>query len=155
MPSRYNLPHIDIARLATEQDYSGEGSFGDPASRERAEHGRRLQSELDAALAMADQTRPIDDRLPPVTGTHIEVELRRGTDPEVLNLKRGGIRAGASKVADNSDRRTIALYVPDQARPALEAILSDYLTGEISDRTGNPPQSGKVEAIEAFRQAST
>jgi len=152
MPSRYNLPHIDIARFAAEQDYSSEGAFGDPAARDRAEHGRRLQSELDAALAMADQTRPIDDRLPPITGSRIEVELRRGTDPEVLNLKTQGIRSGASKFTDNSDRRTIALYVPDEARPALAAILNDYLTGELSPQTGNPPQSGKVDAIEQFRQ---
>lgn len=151
MPSRYNLPHIDIARFASEHDYSGDGAFGDPAARDRAEHGRRLQGELEAALAMADQTRPTDDRLPPVTGTHIEVELRRGTDPEVLNLKTQGIRAGASKFTASNDR-TIALYVPDEARPALADILNDYLTGEVSDKTGNPPQSGKVEAIEAFRQ---
>jgi hypothetical protein len=152
MPSRYNLPHIDIARFASEHDYSGDGAFGDPAARDRAEHGRRLQGELDAALAMADQARPTDDRLPPITGARIEVELRRGTDPEVLNLKREGIRAGASKFAANSDRRTIALYVPDEARPAFTAILNDYLTGEVSQQTGNPPQSGKVEAIEEFRQ---
>jgi len=120
MPSRYNLPHIDIARFASEYDYSGDGGFGDPAARDRAEHGRRLQGELDAALAMADHTRPTDDRLPPATGTRIEVELRRGTDPEVLNLKTQGIRAGASKFTANNDR-TIALYVPDQARPALAA----------------------------------
>ena len=151
MASRYNLPHIDIARFASENDYSGDGAFGDPAARDRAEHGRRLQGELDAALAMAEQTRPKDDRLPPITGSRIEVELRRGTDPEVLNLKTQGIRAGASKFTANNNR-TIVLYVPDEARPALAAILNDYLTGEVSDRTGNPPQSGKVEAIEAFRQ---
>lgn len=151
MPSRYNLPHIDIARFASEHDYSGDGAFGDAAARDRVEHGRRLQAELDAALAMADRTRPTDDRLPPVIGTRIEVELRRGTDPEVLNLKTQGIRAGASKFAANNDR-TIALYVPDEARPALAAILNDYLTGDVSDITGNPPQSSKVEAIEAFRQ---
>jgi hypothetical protein len=151
MPSRYNLPHIDIARFSAEQDYSSEGSGGDPAARDRAEHGRRLQGELDAALAMADQIRPTDARLPPITGARIEVELRRGTDPEVLNLKREGIRAGGSKFTANNDR-TIALFVPDEARPALAAILTDYLTGEVSDKTGNPPQSGKVEAIEAFRQ---
>lgn len=151
MPSRYNLPHIDIAQFAIEHDYSGDGAFGDPAARDRAEHGRRLQGELTAALAMADQNRPSDDRLPPVTGTRIQVELRRGTDPEVLNLKKERIRAGASKFTANNDR-TITLYVPDEARPALAAILNDYLTGQVSEQTGNPPQSGKVEAIEAFRQ---
>lgn len=151
MPSRYNLPHIDIAEFATPQDYSSEGSPGNPAARERQEHGRRLQAELAAALAMADQSRPSDERLPPVTGTRIEVELRRGTDPEVLNLKTQGIRAGASKFTA-SNQRTISLFVPDEARPALDAILNDYLTGPVSETTGNPPQSAKVDAIEAFRQ---
>jgi hypothetical protein len=150
MPSRYNLPHIDIGRFAAEQDYAGEGSGGDPGARERAEHGRRLQDELTASLALADQTRPQDDRLPPITGTRIEVELRRGTDPEVLNLKRAGIRAGASKYNEENDQRTIALYVPDEARPVLEAILDDYLNGSLL-KSGKPPKT-KVEAIEEFRQ---
>ena len=151
MPSRYNLPHIDIAPFASSNEYTGEGGFGNPAVRERAAHGQRLQAELNAALAMADQARPTDQRLPPITGTHIEVELRRGTDPEVLNLKTEGIRSGASKIAANNDR-TISLYVPDAARPALTAILNDYLNGQVSEQTGRPPQSAKVEAIEAFRQ---
>lgn len=151
MPSRFNLPHIDIGQFSEERDYTSEGSFGDPAARDRAEHGRRLQGELTAALALADQTRPQDDRLPPITGSRIEVELRRGTDPEVLNLKREGIRAGASKYDTDNGRRTISLYVPDEARPALEAILNDYLSGDLL-ASGKPPQSAKVEAIEEFRQ---
>lgn len=150
MPSRYNLPHIDIGRFAAAQDYASEGSGGDPGARDRAEHGRRLQGELTASLELADQTRPQDDRLPAVTGTRIEVELRRGTDPEVLNLKREGIRAGASKYNEQNDRRTIALYVPDEARPVLEAILDDYLNGPLL-KSGKPPKT-KVEAVEEFRQ---
>ncbi|MGY3077073.1 hypothetical protein ACVWZZ_003444 [Bradyrhizobium sp. LM6.10] len=149
MPSRYNLPHIDIGRFAAEQDYMGEGAFGDPPARDREAHGRRLQGELTAALGLADQIRPQDDRLPPVTGTRIEVELRRGTDPEVLNLKGEGIRAGATKYNPGNDRRAIALYVPDDARPALEAVLGDYLGPLLA--SGNPRQA-KVEAIEEFRQ---
>jgi hypothetical protein len=78
MPSRYDLPHIDIAGFASEHDYIGQGGYGNPVARERAEHGRRLKDELDAALLMADVARPSDARLDPVTGTLIEVELRRG-----------------------------------------------------------------------------
>ncbi|MCC8964410.1 S8 family peptidase [Bradyrhizobium sp. Pear76] len=152
MPSRFNLPHIDIGRFSAEQDYASEGTGGDPGAREREEHGRRLQGELAAALALADQTRPQDDRLPAVTGSRIEVELRRGTDPEVLNLKRDGIRAGASKYNADNGVRTIALYVPDEARSVLEAILDDYLNGELLKKSGKPPKSTKVEAIEEFRQ---
>ena len=152
MPSRYNLPHIDIAGFATAHDYVGQGSFGNPAARDRAEHGRRLQNELDAALAVADAARPSDARLEPVTGTLIEVELRKGSNPEVLNLKAEGIRAGAVKTTQTEDR-VIALYVPDHARPVLATILDEYLNGPVSKKTGNPPQSAKVDAIEAFRIA--
>jgi Subtilase family len=152
MPSRYNLPHISIARFASEHDYIGQGGYGNPVARERAEHGRRLQGELDAALAMADTARPSDARLEPATGTLIEVELRKGTDPEALNRKKEGIRAGAVKTTQMEDR-IVALYVPDHARPALDAILNEYLNGPVSKKTGNPPQSAKVNAIEAFRMA--
>lgn len=151
MPSRYNLPHIDIAEFSTAHDYTGEPAYGSSAPRIREEHGRRVKGELEAAFAAADQTRPADPRLEPPTGTLIEVTLLRGTDPEKLNLKKQGIRSGASKATPSEDR-TIALHVPDRARPALEAILSDYLTGPLSKK-GKPPRSSKVDPIEAFRVA--
>jgi hypothetical protein len=45
----------------------------------RAESRRgRLQGELDAALKLAEELRPKDDRLPAATTSIIEVELRRG-----------------------------------------------------------------------------
>lgn len=152
MPSRYNLPHIDIADFSAAQDYAGEPAFGSSAPRIRAEHGRRLKGELEAAFVAFDLIRPADPRLEPPTGALIEVTLRRGADPETLNLKKQGIRSGASKTTP-SDDRAIALHVPDHARSALAAILDDYLTGPVSKKTGNPPKSGKVEAIEAFRSA--
>lgn len=151
MASRYSLPHIDIAQFSDARDYTGEGAYVEKAARDRAEHGRKLRAELSAALASADQDRPDDDRLPATAGTRIEVELRRGTDPEVLNLKKQGIRAGASKYNATNGNRTIVLYVPDEARLVLDAILDDYLNGPLP-KSGKPPQSGKVEAIEEFRQ---
>jgi hypothetical protein len=42
--------------------------------------------------------------------------------------------------------------VPDHARPVLEQILSDYLTGQLTEK-GNPPNKVKVESIEAIRTA--
>lgn len=150
MPSRYNLPHIDIARFAATQDYVGEPGFGNPAVRVREEHGRRLQNELQASLDAAAQVRTADERLPAPTGSLIEVELRRGTEPDALDMKRQGIRAGATKTTLANDR-TITLYVPDHARAALETILNDYL-GQDTDG-GNPRNQAKVEAIEAFRMA--
>jgi len=101
---------------------------------------------------LADEARPIDERLPGAPGTFVEVELRSGTKPDVLDLKTEGLRSGAAKAGASGDR-TIALYVPDQARPALERILDDYLNGPLSARGSNPPNQKKVEAIEAFRAA--
>jgi hypothetical protein len=151
MPSRYNLPHIDITSFATTQDYAGEGAFNNSAVRIRDEHGRRIQNELRVAFAAADQTRPADPRLEAPTGTFVEVALRRGTPADSLDMKTEQIRAGATKSDDTE--RTIALYVPDHARPVLEQILSDYLTGPLTKIGRNPPNKGKVESIEAIRTA--
>ncbi|MFH1346486.1 MAG: peptidase S8 family protein, partial [Pseudomonadota bacterium] len=152
MASRFNLPHIDIAAFASTQDYAGSGAFGSSAVRIRDEHGRRIQNELRVALTAADQIRPTDERLEPPTGAYVEVELRRGTRADALDLKGEDIRAGATKTTEANDR-TIALYVPDHARPVLEQILDDYLNGPLSRKGKNPPNRSKVESIEAIRTA--
>jgi hypothetical protein len=150
MPPRYTLPHIDISAYADAQEYSGHSSFDGGAVRIRAEHGRRLQNELTAALNASQEARPTDQRLEQPPGSLVEVSLRRGTDPEKLNMKTEGVRAGAAKTTAANDR-VIALYVPDDARIALEAILSDYLEKDTDG--GNPRYKDRVEAIEAFRVA--
>jgi len=152
MPSRYNLPHIDIARFAESHEYLGEGAGGGGASvRIRAEHGRRLQNELEVTFQALDLERPADPRLLPPEGSYIEVELRRGTPGDALDLKNSDIQTGATK-ADENNVRTIALYVPDHARPVLTEIVNDYLNGDLT-RAGNPPNKAKVESIEAIRMA--
>ena len=151
MASRFSLPHIDISGFRSSSPYQGSGSPIDGAVRIRAEHGRRLQNELNAALAAADAERPADDRLPLATGTYLEVELQRGTKPDILARKREGIRPAAVKTNENNGR-TVALYVPDGARAALQEILADYTEGPLS-RRGNPPRDSTVGPIEAFRRA--
>ena len=150
MPSSYNLPHIDISALSSDHDYVGEQGFGSSAVRERDAHGKRLQNELQVAWQAADASRPGDVRLPPPTGSFVEVELRRSTPPDALDLKKQNIRGSAAKLSD-ANTRTIALYVPDHARPVLDQILSDYLTAHTKD--GNPKNQAKVESIEAIRRA--
>lgn len=152
MASRFTLPHIDIARFSTSQPYQGSSTGSGGSPRVRAEHGRRVQNELAAALALADQIRPTDERLGPPTGAFIEVELRSGTKPDALDQKREGIRSGAAKI-DQQNERTIALFVPDEARPVFQQIVDDYLNGPLTARGNNPPNKAKVEAIEAFRAA--
>ena len=74
MASRFTLPHIEITRFKSRQDYSGPSGGGSSAARTREEHGRRLQGELDAALKLAEELRPTDDRLPAATTSIIELD---------------------------------------------------------------------------------
>ncbi len=99
------------------------------------------QNELNASLALADQLRPVDGRLEPLQGTFIEVELRSGTKPDVLDQKTQSIRSGAVK-ADAQNDRTVALYVPDASRLVFQQILDDYLNGPLTERAQST-QSGK------------
>src|SRR5947208_7728099 len=100
MASRFTLPHIDISAFADAQQYSGESAFGSSAIRSREEHGRRIQNELTVALAAADAARPPDARLEPASSSIIEVELRKGTLADALDMKTEGIRAGAAREDD-------------------------------------------------------
>src|SRR5260370_10595279 len=152
MPSRFTLPHIDISARVATNDYAGDGTNNTGAVRIREEHGRRIQNELRVALEAAIQSRPTDDRLPAPEGAYLEVELRRGTPVDKVELKSEGIRAGAARITDGNTR-TIALYVPDHARPVLEQILDEYLNGELTERGRNPPNRDRVESIEAVRTA--
>jgi hypothetical protein len=104
MPSRFALPHIEITRFRSQQEYAGVPSGSSSAVRIREEHGRRLQGELDAALKLADELRSKDDRLPPTTTSIVEVELRRGTDPDRLDRKTAEIRSSAAKANERDDR---------------------------------------------------
>lgn len=150
MPSRYNLPHIDIAGYAESREYVGEGTGGgNGAVRIREEHGRRLQNELRATFQALDEEIP-DQRLPAPEGHYIEVELRRGVRADDLDMRKQKIRTGATKADANS--RTIALFVPTHARAVLDEIINDYLNTPIAE-TENPPNKTKVESIEAIRRA--
>ncbi len=137
MASRFSLPHIDIGPFAQSQTYSGSSSYSSSSIRIRAEHGRRIQNELNAALALADTLRPTDERLEPPTGSFVQVELRRGTKPDILDQKSTNMRSGATR-ADALNNRTVALYVPDHARPVLEQIVEDYLNGPLTPIARNP-----------------
>lgn len=152
MPSRYNLPHIDITARSSTQNYLGDSAFPRGTPRDRLEHGRRVQNELRVAVEAAARLRPADERLPPAPGIYLEVELDRGTPPDKLDLKKQGVRVGAAKV-DDANRRTISLYVPDHARPVIDQIIDEYLNGELTPKARQPKHKPRVEAIEAIRTA--
>lgn len=151
MATRFSLPHIDITPFISSQDYQGSGGGGGSGVRDRIAHGERVQREFAAAMEAADALKAIDGPLDPPTGTYLEVQLRAGTKADALDMKTEDIRSGAARIAENDDR-IVALYVPDDARESLQAILRDYLTGPPTEK-GNPPNKAKVEAIEAFRAA--
>ena len=150
MATRFSLPHIDISANYSSSAYTGEGSGRSTNVRIRDEHAARLQNELDAALAVVDQQRAADPRLPPAQGGYIEVELRRGSSPDILERRTLGLRPGAVK--DRQAARLVGLYIPDDAREAFAAILADYRSGPLTPK-GEPHHKSTVEPIEAFRRA--
>lgn len=155
MPENYDQRHLDISSRLIARPYQAPQEFkgGGSAPRLREAHAQRLQAELAAAFQSGDANRPTIDGVDPPGGVYLEVELRRGDKPEaVLERKSDGVRPGAVKSADNQNT-TIALFVPDDARPVLEEILADYRNGAVSAKTGDPPNKGRVEPIEAIRQA--
>jgi hypothetical protein len=85
----YILPHIDISARAITRDYQApqENVGGGAAPRIRAEHGAQLQAQLAAIFAQVDPGRVVDERLDVATGTYLEVELRRGEKPDILERK--------------------------------------------------------------------
>lgn len=154
MPTRFTLPHIDISTRGITRPYQAprENIGGGGTPRIREEHGARLQAQLAATFRSSDAVRPVDDRIPPPEGTYIEVELRRSSKPDELEKKKAGIRPGAVQLEEN-EAVTVALYVPDEARPILEGILEDYRAGPLTAIGQQPPKKDTVEPIEAIRQA--
>ena len=153
MPTRFNLPHIDIAQRQITRPYQAprENRGGGGATRIREEHGARLQAELAATFFEADATRPDDERLEPSEGVYLEIELRRLAKANNLERKKPGILPGAVKLQEN-ETKIVALYVPDIARPVLEQILEDYRAGELTEAE-EPQRKDFVEPIEAIRKA--
>jgi hypothetical protein len=154
MPSRFNLPHIDISNRAVLRPYQApqENRGGGSAPRVREEHGRRLQAQLTAAFLAGDGLKTTDDRLEPATGVYLEVELRGGSKPDDLEKKKAGVKPAATR-AETGQPTKIALFVPDEARPLLEAILRDYTSGPLTEKGQVPPYKPFVEPIESIRQA--
>tara|TARA_R110000787_G_scaffold166227_1_gene279247 strand:- start:6269 stop:8743 length:2475 start_codon:yes stop_codon:yes gene_type:complete len=152
--AEFDKPHINITPRVLTRPYqaSRQNVGGGAAPRIRAEHGARLQAEMRAAYVEADAARPQDDRLEQPEGIFLEIDLRRGTNPlDTLERKRDKIRPGAVSTTEN-DQVRVALFVPDEARPVLESIVEEYVSGDLNAR-GEAPRKDKVEPIEAIRRA--
>ena len=154
MATRFTLPHIDIARRRVTRPFQAprENRGGGGAPRIREEHGALLQTQLEEAFRGSDQAKPEDDRLDPAEGVYLEIELARKHKPDNLERKTANIKPGAVKLEDN-ESSTVALYVPDDARPLLEQILKDYKEGPLTEKAQEPQYKTFVEPIDAIRQA--
>ena len=152
MPT-FDKPHIDISGRVRTSRYQAprRNMGGGSAPRIREEHGARILAEMRAAFVESEEERPRDERIESAPGVFVEVELRPGTNPEsTLDRKRDGVRTGAVQRTETEDIK-VALFVPDDARPALEQILEDYRTGDLNAKD-EPPKKSKVEPIEAIRR---
>ena len=154
MPPPFNLPHIDISARRIERQYQAprENRGGGSAPRIREEHGPLLQRQLASSFEAVDRARPVDGRLDAPEGVYLELELRRKSNAGELEKKKAGIKPGAVQLEDNQSV-TVALYVPDDARPVLKQILEDYASGPLTPEGQQPPKKDFVEPIEAIRQA--
>ena len=76
----------------------------------------------------------------------------RKKKPDDLEKRKVKIRPAAVKPEENGSS-TVALYVPDEARPILREILRDYTEGSLTEKAQNPKNKNFVEPIEAIRQA--
>ncbi|HKK30973.1 MAG TPA: S8 family peptidase [Alphaproteobacteria bacterium] len=153
MPSRYNLPHIDLSGRAQSTPYTPAGSnpVGAGTPRIREEHGARLRSELATAYEAFDAQRRIDERLGEPEGVFLELELRPGTPIEAVERKRDGYTPGATRLGEEK-QRVVGLFVPDASRDLFDAILEEYQAGALKE-SGSPPRKSFVEPIDVIRQA--
>lgn len=156
--SEHDRPHLDISALVRRGEYKSPATNARQSTlqRIRDDHGRRLADELRSAFDRADalQTAPLQalPDLQPVGGIYLEVELSARAGAQILERKREKTRQSAEVVSEEGVRR-VALFVPDDSRETLEAIIADYTEGEIKSVNGTPPGASRVEPIEHIREA--
>ena len=130
----FDKPHIDISARVNRTRYQAprQNIGGGGAPRIRAEHGALVAAQFEAAFRDADAHRTEDERVEAAEGVYIEVDLKKGSNPEkVLQRKKDRVLPGAAKPQENGDLR-IALYVPDEARPVLAEIVREYREGDLN-----------------------
>ncbi len=125
------------------------GGGGAPLVREQ--HGARLREELNAALAVMDESAPQIQDMPAPDAQVVEVELSSRGRVESLERRSAGIKPGATTVGEN-DVVKVALHVPNSARDVLDSILREYSEGELLP-SGEPPKKDFPEAIASIRAA--
>lgn len=153
MPSRYDLPHLELSRRLRAEPYTSTdvNPVGAGTPRSREEHGAKLRGELAAAYRAFDAARRKDTRLDTQQGAFLELELKRGARVEVVERKKHRITRGAAR-REPDDTRIVGVYVPDESREVFAEILREYQEGEFTP-AGKPRRKDFVEPIESIRQA--
>lgn len=154
MASKYTLPHINIENRRERADFksTNERFPGSLPPRDRQQHGAMLRGQFSQAATEFEHDRPRDDRVSPDAGVYLEVELRPNANPDGLERKRSHLKPASAKLGA-SDNRVVGLFVPEDARLVLESILTDYQSGDLTEKGQNPPYKTFVEPIEAIRKA--
>lgn len=153
----YNLPHIGISHLTATENYKSHNTGPRPQyGRTRSQHGVRIATDLKAAFVEADQRRPHANQLPEGSpepkGVYIRVELNEEAGHQDVERSSEKTRQSSERLLD-SGARSVVLYVPDEARELLTAVVNDYQGGDLTE-AGNPPQAKRVEPIENVRMAN-
>lgn len=150
----YDQPHIDISARVDAHRYKApkQNVGGGGAPRVREEHGALLLGQLRAAYQEVQATEPPLEGVERADGAYYEVELKRGAKAATLERRSDHILAGATKIDPETQAVSTVLYVPDDAVPVLERILTEYAEGELSAR-GQPPNKNFVDPIEEIRRA--
>ena len=87
----FDKPHIDISARVNRTRYQAprQNIGGGGAPRIRAEHGALVAAQFEAAFRDADAHRTEDERVEAAEGVYIEVDLKKGSNPEkVLQRKK-------------------------------------------------------------------
>lgn len=153
----YDLPHIEFSHFSSPQNYKSHNTGPRPQyGRRRQQHGIRIANELGAAFTTADETRPTATQLPEgspaPSGSYIRVELNEEAGHQDVERKSEKTRQSAERLLDNG-ARSVVLYVPDESRELLTAVVNDYSGNGLTD-AGNPLQAKRVEPIESVRLAN-
>ena len=131
--------HLQLLRLPERFERRKHGGGGPPPPRNAATHSRKLQSELDDAIATQQRRRRpefIDPSLilrVRMAGASLE------TDWEALGMT----------VVSNDADRTLVLFSSTDDMQDFRSRLNAYQTGPRNDR-GNPPYKGFIANIESI-----
>lgn len=150
--TRHSLAHLRIEAFRSNMAYSppSQDMSGRSSGRNRAVHGPKLERELAAALAAAQQSRTARDPLVQVgkVGVYLEVESAKDEKLPDLSWSQKDIRLGAVR-ATASGTELGTLFVPDSATKFFTDKVNEYAYQNTPKN--KPKHEDKFAPVEAFR----